>query len=106
MWKRAKGTPLLLPALSLLNIFFICMRELPPTFEAEPEVVELVHSCVGSLVISHIRHRLCHRPPAVALEGRPKHLHHTKALLSQTVALQQYFLQENATLVVFPAAHI
>ena len=90
-WYKAKGTPLLLPALSLLYIFFICMGKLPPALEAEPEVVELVHCCVSSLFVSHIRHRLCHRPPAVALEGRPKHLHHNTALPSQTVAWQQYF---------------
>ncbi len=92
---KAKGTPLLLPALSLLYIFFICMGKLPPALEAEPEVVKLVHCCIGSLFVSHIRHRLCHRPPAVALEGRPKHLHHNKALISQTVALHQYFSPKN-----------
>lgn len=91
IWYKAKGTPLLLSALSLLYIFFICMGKLPPALEAEPEVVELVHCCVSSLFVSHIRHRLCHRPPAVALEGRPKHLHHNTALPSQTVAWQQYF---------------
>ena len=67
-------SPLLFSALSLLNVFFIVVRELPPTLEAEPEVIELVNYVVGSVFITDIRHRLRERPPAVALERRPKHL--------------------------------
>lgn len=80
-------SPLLFSALSLLNVFFIVVRELPPTLEAEPEVVELVDNVVGSVLVAHIWHRLREGPPTVALECRPKHLKKSFDVQSQLMNL-------------------
>ena len=53
------------------------MGELPPALETEPEVIEFVYSCIGRFFAAWIWDWLGHRPAAVALEGRPKHLRHT-----------------------------